>query len=107
MSRSKKAPGRTKPLPQLDPVMHQPIRTRMVAFLAARDEATFNELKAAIQITDGNLDAHMKKLLAAGYVDARRESANGRPQTFYFLTDDGRVAFRAYVDALQTLLQST
>ncbi len=104
MSNSRKTPGRGKPLPALDPVMHQPIRTRMVAYLAARDEATFNELKDAIQITDGNLDAHMKKLLAARYVEARRETGSGRPQTFYALTDAGRAACRSYVDALQALL---
>jgi predicted ArsR family transcriptional regulator len=105
MTESKKTPGRNKPIPELDPVMHQPIRTRMVAYLAARDEVTFNELKGAIQITDGNLDAHMKKLLAFGYVEARRESGNGRPQTFYMLTEAGRIACRVYVDALQALLR--
>jgi predicted ArsR family transcriptional regulator len=105
MTETKKSVRRNKSLPELDPVMHQPIRTRMVAYLAARDEATFNELKDAIRITDGNLDAHMKKLLASGYVEARRESGDGRPQTFYSLTETGRAACRVYVDALQTLLR--
>lgn len=88
----------------LNPILHQPVRTRIVAYLAARGETTFNELKRAVEITDGNLDAHMKKLLGAGYVDARRETGDGRPQTFYQLTTTGQAEFRAYVAALQELL---
>ncbi len=88
----------------LNPIFHQPIRTRMAAFLAGRGEATFNELKKAIGITDGNLDAHMKKLTGAGYVTARRETDEGRPQTFYTLTAEGTKAFHLYVKELQALL---
>lgn len=90
--------------PALDPVLHQPVRTRLVAYLATRGACTFTELKTALQITDGNLEAHMKKLTAANYVAAIRESGEGRPQTFYELTEDGRAAFTTYVDALQRLL---
>ena len=89
----------------LNPVLHQPVRTRLVAYLSARGEATFNELKRVIEITDGNLEAHMKKLVGAGYVEARRETGDGRPQTFYALSSTGRTAFRAYVAALQSLLK--
>lgn len=90
--------------PVLDPVLHQPVRTRLVAYLATRGASTFTELKTALQITDGNLEAHMKKLTAANYVAAVRESGEGRPQTFYELSDTGRTAFTTYVDALQKLL---
>jgi predicted ArsR family transcriptional regulator len=88
----------------LNPVLHQPVRTRIAAYLAARGESTFSELKKAIGITDGNLEAHMKKLVGAGYVEARRETGDGRPQTFYELSASGRAAFRCYVSALQSLL---
>lgn len=88
----------------LDPILHQSVRTRMTAYLLARDGATFNELKHTIGITDGNLDAHMKKLTAAGYVMSRRTSDKGRPQTFYELTPAGQAAFRRYVEELQVVL---
>lgn len=88
----------------LDPVLHQPVRTRIAAYLSTRGETTFTELKSALQITDGNLDAHLKKLIAAKYVKARRESGDGRPQTLYFLNESGRSAFENYVGILQKLL---
>jgi predicted ArsR family transcriptional regulator len=89
----------------LDALLHQPVRTRLVAFLAGRGEATFNEVKAAIAITDGNLDSHLKKLAAAGYIDSRKETGqDGRSQTFYILTRRGETQFRQYVAALQGIL---
>ena len=90
---------------ELDPILHQPVRTRIVAYLATRGETTFTELKSALEITDGNLEAHMKKLTGADYVETRRESGEGRPQTLYDLTAAGRRAFERYVDALQALLR--
>jgi len=89
----------------LNPILHQAVRTRLVAYLAARGEATFNELKKVIEVTDGNLEAHMKKLIGTGYVEARRETGDGRPQTIYALSPAGREAFRSYVSALQSLLK--
>jgi predicted ArsR family transcriptional regulator len=88
----------------IDPVLHQPVRTRIAAYLATRGEATFSELKQALEITDGNLEAHLKKLVAARYVKVRRDSGDGRPQTSYRLTAAGEDAFTGYIDGLQRLL---
>ncbi len=88
----------------LDPLLHQPVRTRLTAYIAARGEATFNELKQVLDATDGNLEGHVKKLVAAGYLIAIKAQGRGRPQTLYRLTDEGRRAFHDYVAALQQLL---
>jgi predicted ArsR family transcriptional regulator len=94
-------------LPALDPLLHQPVRTQIAAYLAGRGEATFAELKRALAATDGNLDAHLSKLVDAGYLESRKEaSAAGRPQTVYSLTDIGRSAFSTYVTTLSALLPS-
>ena len=92
---------------QLDPILHQPVRTRLMAFLTARGEATFKELKDCLQVTDGNLDAHIRKLTAAGFVSSRKDQlSHKRVQTFYSLTIKGNKAFSSYVSALQKLLNS-
>jgi predicted ArsR family transcriptional regulator len=92
-------------LPTLDPLLHQPVRTQIAAYLAGRGEATFAELKRALAATDGNLDAHLTKLVEAGYIESRKEaSPAGRPQTVYSLTGAGRQAFATYVAALTALL---
>lgn len=88
----------------LDPVLHQPIRTRIVAFLIARGDATFNELKQVLDITDGNLEAHMKKLKASGYIATDKQTGSGRPQTMYSVTKIGKSAFKDYVENLRNIL---
>ncbi|WP_371325406.1 transcriptional regulator [Dechloromonas sp. ZY10] len=89
---------------ELDPLLHQPLRTQLVAFLAAAGEQTFGELKRQLAVSDGNLDAHLKKLLAAGYLSVRKEQGGSRPQSFYALTESGQAALAAYIHALQQLL---
>jgi predicted ArsR family transcriptional regulator len=92
-------------MPALDPLLHQPVRTQIAAFLAGRGEATFAEMKRTLGVTDGNLDAHLTKLLDAGYLECRKEiSTAGRPQTVFFLAPAGGDAFAAYVANLSALL---
>ena len=88
----------------LDPLLHQPVRTRLAAYIAARGEATFSELKQALDTTDGNLEAHVKKLVAADYLEAIKSQGQGRPQTLYRLSPEGLQAFHHYVAELQRLL---
>ncbi|MBK7461945.1 MAG: transcriptional regulator [Betaproteobacteria bacterium] len=89
---------------ELDSLLHQPLRTQLVAFLAGAGEQTFSDLKRQLGVSDGNLDAHLKKLLAADYVATRKESGNGRPQSFFVLTPNGLAALANYVKTLQRLL---
>jgi predicted ArsR family transcriptional regulator len=92
-------------LPALDPLLHQPVRTQIAAYLAGRGEASFAELKRALAATDGNLDAHLSKLVEAGYLESRKEAlTSGRPQTVFSLSVKGRQAFLDYIAALAQLL---
>lgn len=88
----------------LDPLLHQPLRTQLAAYLAGAGEATFSDLKHQLDVSDGNLDSHLKKLLAADYVCVRKETGGTRPQSYFALTPLGQQALRNYVAALQRLL---
>ena len=95
----------TTSLPQFDPLLHQPLRTQIAAFLAARGEATFSELKQVLEATDGNLDAHMTKFIDAGYARSRKQAAaTGRAQTVFSLTPAGRKALASYIGQLHALM---
>lgn len=91
---------------QLNPLLHQPLRTQLVAYLAGAGEATFTELKTRLEVSDGNLEAHLKKLIAADYVTVRKQQAARRPQSCYALTPAGHAALAEYVAALQGLLDA-
>ncbi len=88
----------------LDPLLHQPLRTQLAAFLAGAGEATFAELKRQLDVSDGNLDSHLKKLVAADYVAVRKDDSTGRIQTCYALTKTGKAALKKYVVTLQAML---
>ena len=90
---------------ELDYLIHQPVRTQLVAYLAAAEEQTFADLKRQFDVSDGNLDAHLKKLLAADYVTVRRETGCGRPQSYFSLTVRGREALARYITALHHVLE--
>jgi DNA-binding MarR family transcriptional regulator len=88
----------------LDALLHQPLRTQVAAFLAGAGSATFSELKRQLDVSDGNLESHLKKLIAGNYVAVRKESGEGRRQTHYELTPTGREALQNYIQALQKVL---
>ena len=88
----------------LDSLLHQPLRTQIAAYLAGAGELTFSDLKRQLEVSDGNLDSHLKKLIAADYVKMRKDYSAARTQTCYTLTKVGRIALRNYILALQKLL---
>jgi len=94
----------TGKLPTLDPLLHQPARTQIVAFLSGRGEASFSDLKLALEVTDGNLGAHLGKLVEAGLVEAREDCAGSRAHTAFCLTPAGRAALKQYVAHLSALM---
>jgi DNA-binding MarR family transcriptional regulator len=91
--------------PALDPVFHQIVRTRLGVLLNA-GACSFTELKIALRVTDGNLDAHLRKLSAAGYLHSQM-IVRGRPQTVYSLSPSGRRALAVYVSNLKAIIEQT
>lgn len=89
-------------LPKLDPMFHQQVRTR-IALLLYLEEPSFSKLKSVLSITDGNLDAHLRKLSAAGYLHSRMV-LEGRPHTVYQLSPSGMYAFEKYLSALRAVV---
>jgi DNA-binding transcriptional ArsR family regulator len=69
--------------PQLDRLIHERLRLGMLSALAVNDSLTFNELKKALDTTDGNLSVHARKLEEAGYVSCAK-SFEGRMPRFFF-----------------------
>ena len=75
-----------------------------MAYLASRGGADFNELKARLKTSDGNLSVHLRKLEEAGYVAIDKSFVDRKPLTRVTLTPVGRTAFVAYLDAMSKLV---
>jgi DNA-binding MarR family transcriptional regulator len=74
--------------------------------LIARGEADFRFLRETLGVTDGNLSIHLTRLEEAGYVLSTKEFVRKKPHTRYEPTEAGRAAFRAYLAALEKIVQS-
>lgn len=89
---------------KIDDVIHGRIRLGIMAYLANADVADFNELKDALDATQGNLSVHLRKLEDAGYVKIEKGYLGRKPLTRARITASGRKAFAAYLDALGALM---
>ena len=66
---------------------------------------TFNELKQMLEITDGNLSVHARRLEEAGFVACDKSFVERVPRTEYRLTPAGRKALDAYLAHMEALIQ--
>jgi DNA-binding MarR family transcriptional regulator len=74
--------------------------------LAVNESLTFNDLKELLEITDGNLSVHARKLEEAGYVDCIKSFEGRVPKTEYQLTEAGRRALEHYLDRMEGLIRT-
>ncbi len=93
-------------VPSLDNVIHERARLAIVTALAAGEARSHTELRELLQLTDGNLSVHARKLEDAGYVTCVKEFAGRTPRTTYRLTATGRRAFDRYLAHLAQLISA-
>jgi DNA-binding MarR family transcriptional regulator len=100
-------PVNVSPSPlDLDRVIHERVRLGIVAALAANEALTFNDLKKLLELTDGNLSVHARRLEEAGYIVCTKGFEGRVPKTEYKITPAGRRAFDKYLKHLESLLQA-
>jgi DNA-binding MarR family transcriptional regulator len=90
----------------IDDVIHGRLRLGVMAYLSTVSPAPFNELKAKVNTTDGNLSTHLSKLDEAGYVRLEKKFVDKKPRTDVHLTAKGRKAWIDYLAKLQALLRA-
>ena len=90
---------------KLDEAIHGRLRLGIMAYLIDAEAADFNELKAVLEATQGNLSIHLRKLEEAGYVEIVKSFKGRKPLTRVLVTPAGRTAFAAYLEALSRLVE--
>jgi DNA-binding HxlR family transcriptional regulator len=89
----------------LDRLIHERVRLGIVSALAVNDSLTFNELKALLDTSDGNLSVHARRLEEAGYLTCDKSFEGRVPRTEYSLTSAGRGALQRYLGHMEALIQ--
>jgi DNA-binding MarR family transcriptional regulator len=94
---------------ELNETIHQTVRLRIMAALVTlgpSDEVDFTYLRDLLDVTDGNLGAHLRKLEEAGYIAVNKTFVERKPRTFVSATPEGRRVFQEHVAALKSILKS-
>lgn len=88
--------ARMEPIENLDRVIHEPARLKILTHLYVVESGDFVYLMRATNLTRGNLSSHMTKLEEAGYIGVEKEFVDRKPLTMLRLTPKGRAALEAY-----------
>ena len=85
----------------IDKLIHEPARLKLLAQLYVVESADFLFLMRQTGLTQGNVSGHLTKLEDAEYVEIEKGYAGKRPQTMISLTKKGRGAFKKYIQSMQ------
>ena len=91
---------------ELDRLIHERLRLGIISALAVNERLTFNDLKALLQTTDGNLSVHARKLEDAEYITCDKSFEGRMPRTEYRLTAAGRRAFEKYLVHMEAIIKA-
>lgn len=80
------------------------VRLAIGVLLARHGEISFARLKQQLELTDGNLGAHLRKLEDADCVALRRDFVDRKPVTWYALTKAGRRTLNLHLRALRSVI---
>jgi DNA-binding MarR family transcriptional regulator len=105
-TRLRRSPPGTEAV-KLDAVIHERVRLGIISALAVNDELSFNDLKKLLEITDGNLSVHARKLEDAGYVKCSKSFVGRQPRTTFKLTAAGKRALENYLEQMESVIRST
>jgi len=78
----------------LDTVVHGPVRLGILTLLHLDGPLDFTALKKRLDVPDGAMGSHLRKLEEEGYVSVKKEFVGKRPRSTYRLLPAGRVPWR-------------
>jgi len=90
----------------LDKAFENKVRLGIMSILMMEDQVSFNSLKEALDLTDGNLASHLKALEKIAYISVIKSFIGRKPNTNYTASKIGIAAFNKHISALENILKS-
>jgi DNA-binding PadR family transcriptional regulator len=84
----------------LDPLLHNELRLKIMAALDSLDDADFVYLKSVTKATSGNISVQLTKLEEAGYIKVTKTGEGRGSHTICRITSRGIQALRDYQHTL-------
>jgi DNA-binding MarR family transcriptional regulator len=90
----------------LDSAVHGPIRLGTLTALHTDGPLDFTTLRKRLDVADGALGMHLRKLESKGYIQCKKSFVGRRPKSTYRITPKGRAALADYLASMQRLIDS-
>ena len=90
----------------LDSVVHGPVRLGVLTALQTGGPLDFTTVKRRLDVGDGVLGLHLRKLEDTGYIACKKTFVGRRPKSTYRITASGGRALDDYLDAMQRLIDA-
>lgn len=90
---------------KLDKIFHDRVRLGVMSLLMARDEISFSEMVKILDVTRGNLSAHLKTLEKNQLIKSKKVFVDNKPRTTYRATAKGKKAFENYLGLLEEIVK--
>lgn len=74
--------------------------------LAVNDTLDFTSLKEFLDVTDGNLATHIKKLEKEEFIGVEKSFIDNKPNTKYYMTKEGKKAFDEYLNFMEQIIKA-
>lgn len=92
------------PIAGLNKIFDNRVRLGVMSILTVNDEVSFNDLKAMLEVTDGNLATHLVNLEENGLIKVHKGFIGKKTNTTYQITKSGIKAFNDHIAALEKMI---
>jgi len=94
------------PYDSLERIFHEPNRMAIMSALCTAEKGLrFSDIKKTCNLTDGNLNRHLKVLSEAKAITIKKKFVDDKPCTTVSLSEIGLQRFNEYLHALEQVLQ--
>jgi DNA-binding HxlR family transcriptional regulator len=83
------------------------VRLGILSSLSVAKRLSFKDLKRLLDVSDGNLSTHARKLEDAGLIDCYKSFDVRTPKTEYVISGAGRRALQRYLKHMEALIKAT
>lgn len=101
----KKKPDINLPLDRISDILNNKNRIGIMTLLMVNEIATFTYLKKHLQLTDGNLNSHLKALEKNEFISFEKKFVDNKPQTTYKITLKGKTSFLDHIHNLEMIIK--
>jgi len=90
----------------LDSAVYGPVRLGILTALHMDGSLDFTTLRKRLDVADGAIGIHLRKLEEIGYLTCKKSFVGRRPKSTYRMTPAGRRALSNYLDTLQQVIDA-